>query len=348
MWRWRRKRFDDGRASYGPHAGRQLRAVRQHLRGDPEGGLREATAARRTSATAARARAGSTSGPTPPTRTCSRSPSTSSPNPRIQPGEPRRASCLQKLEAATRPGSVDDRREPDAERPATADRENELEAMRLWIEAGAPETGSVGDSTQRHRRTRSASCSTPACRPPDRSPSSRSSRPPPDDGVQFVMPTYLLPASDASSRSASRRTTTSRHVVPPRFQDPAAAIFYMNGSRLRQDPQSHHFVMTHSGLDAVVRARPVLRRLDLPRRRARRRGVRADRSRLVRRRALRERGQAQRRLHRLRAARRARSTSPRAGSPARRRRSSTSSRATACTARFRCAASSTGTRTPST
>ena len=45
------------------------------------------------------------------------------------------------------------------------------------------------------RRTGSASCSTRACRPRARSRSSRSKPPAANEGVQFVMPTYVLPAS---------------------------------------------------------------------------------------------------------------------------------------------------------
>ena len=71
--------------------------------------------------------------------------STSSPNPRIQPGEPSESFLFQKLSAATRPGSftVAGSPMPSGLEPLPA---NELEALRLWIEAGAPESGSVGDT----------------------------------------------------------------------------------------------------------------------------------------------------------------------------------------------------------
>src|SRR5689334_9717130 len=72
-------------------------------------------------------------------------PSLSSPHPRIQPGEPSESFLFQKLSAATRPGSftIGGSPMPSGLAPLT---ENELEAIRLWIEGGAPETGSVGSA----------------------------------------------------------------------------------------------------------------------------------------------------------------------------------------------------------
>ena len=126
--------------------------------------------------------------------------------------------------------------------------ENELEAIRLWIEAGAPESGSIGDSTT--GSSDGIGHLLDACLPPAGPIRIEPLKPPAaDQGVQFAMPTYVLPASTELEVCFASYYDISG-VVPPEDQDAARGIFYMNGSRSRQDPQSHHFVMTHSGLDA--------------------------------------------------------------------------------------------------
>ena len=174
-------------------------------------------------------------------------PSTSSPNPRIQPGEPSESFLFQKLEAATRPGSVTIAGSPmPSGLPPLS--ENELEAIRLWIEAGAPETGSVGDAESGSADTIGKLLD--ACLPPAGPITIEPLKPPAaNEGVQFVMPTYVLPASSEQEICFASYYDVSG-VVPPSLQDPARGVFYMNGSRIRQDPQSHHFIFKHSGLDA--------------------------------------------------------------------------------------------------
>jgi hypothetical protein len=174
-------------------------------------------------------------------------PATGSANPRVMPGEPGESYLLAKLQAATRPGSVTIAGSPmPSGLPPLS--ENELEAVRLWIEAGAPETGSVGDSTTGSSDTFEQLLD--ACLPPAEPITIAPLAPPaPDVGVQLAMPTYLLPAStEVEVCYASYYDFAD--VVPAEFQDPERDVFFMNGSRLRQDPQSHHFVVTHSGLDA--------------------------------------------------------------------------------------------------
>jgi hypothetical protein len=174
-------------------------------------------------------------------------PSTGSPNPRLMPGEPAESYLLAKLQAATKPGSVTIAGSPmPSGLPPIS--ENELEALRLWIEAGAPETGAVGDADT--GSSGKIGDLLDACLPPAGPITIEPLAPPPaDQGVQLQMPTYLLPASTELEVCFASYYDLS-DVVPAEFQDPARGVFYMNGSRLRQDPQSHHFVLTHSGLDA--------------------------------------------------------------------------------------------------
>ena len=173
--------------------------------------------------------------------------STSSPNPRIQPGEPSESFLFQKLEAATRPGSVTIAGSPmPSGLPPLS--EDELEAIRLWIEAGAPETGSVGDAES--GTSDGIGKLLDACLPPAGPITIEPLDPPaPDEGLQFVMPPFVLPASTEVEVCFASYYDFSG-VVPAGDQDAARGVFFTNGSRSRQDPQSHHFVMTHSGLDA--------------------------------------------------------------------------------------------------
>jgi len=112
--------------------------------------------------------------------------------------------------------------------------EEHLEVLRLWIEAGAPESGSVGDSVLGTSEYIEGLLD--ACLPPatliEIAPLSA---PDPDGGVQFAMPTYVLPAATEREVCFAQYYDFSE-VVPERFQDPEAGVFYVNGSRLRQDP----------------------------------------------------------------------------------------------------------------
>ncbi|HZR82262.1 MAG TPA: hypothetical protein VFD92_14305 [Candidatus Binatia bacterium] len=172
-------------------------------------------------------------------------PSTSSSHPRIQPGEPGESFLYLKLLAATRPDSVHVAGSPMplGREPLS---EARLEAVRLWIEGGAPESGSLGDgSTGKSDRFAEL---LGACLPPAEPITIKPLDPPaPDVGVQFEMPSYVLPASTELEVCFASYYDVS-DVVPHEFQDASGSVFYVNGSRLRQDPQSHHFVLTHTGL----------------------------------------------------------------------------------------------------
>jgi hypothetical protein len=174
-------------------------------------------------------------------------PSQRSANPRIQPGEPSESFLYQKLSAATLPGSftVGGSPMPSGLAPLS---ENELQAIRLWIEAGAPESGSVGDAET--GTSDGIGKLLDACLPPAGPITIEPLKPPAaNEGVQFVMPTYLLPASTEQEICFASYYDISGS-VPPELQDAERGVFYMNGSRIRQDPQSHHFIFKHSGLDA--------------------------------------------------------------------------------------------------
>ena len=156
-------------------------------------------------------------------------PSTGSADLRINPGGPRRSSLWQKLAAKTDPGSVEISGTPmPSGLPPIG--EDELEAVRLWIYAGAPEHGVV-DGVQDLLD---------ACLP-DPTPIEivPLAPPAPDKGIQLRMPEFPLPANrETEVCFASYFDYTA--AIPPRFLTPDGTRFYSNGSELRQDPHSHH------------------------------------------------------------------------------------------------------------
>jgi len=173
--------------------------------------------------------------------------SLSSEHPRIQPGEPGESFLYLKLLAATEPGSVQIAGSPmpSGLPPLSA---AHLEAVRLWIEKGAPETGSIGGDIDGQSDVVEELLG--ACLPPS-SPITIEAlpAPPADEGVQLRMPSYVLPATKEREICVASYYDFSDR-VPEQFRDRERDVFFINGSRLRQDPQSHHLVVDHSGLGA--------------------------------------------------------------------------------------------------
>jgi len=167
--------------------------------------------------------------------------------PRVLPGQPRQSILYRKLAAATLPGSVEITGSPmPSGLPPLS--ENELAAIKIWIESGAPERGSVGDPIR--GESGPVADLLDACLPPATPISIEPlAAPAPSDGVQLVMPSFLLPASKEVEVCFAQYYDYSG-AVPVEFQDPARGVFFVNGSHLRQDPQSHHLVIAHSGLGA--------------------------------------------------------------------------------------------------
>jgi hypothetical protein len=160
-----------------------------------------------------------------------------SPLKRVEPGDNDRSYLWLKLAAATAPGSVDINGAPmpNGRPPISAD---ELELLRLWIYAGAPETGTVPGTE----------ALLDACLPPPKPITIKPLEPPPaDEGLQFVLPTVGLAAgSEQEVCFATYYDVSGR--VPEEFQDPTGTYFRFSGQELRQDPQSHHLVLLYSGV----------------------------------------------------------------------------------------------------
>jgi hypothetical protein len=112
-------------------------------------------------------------------------------------------------------------------------RPEELEALRLWIETGAPEDGVVPGTAEL----------LDACLPPPEPLEIKPLPPPaPGAGVQIHMPQWLLPAnSEDEVCYASYYDVTAQ--VPASAVSPDGKRFRYKRNQLRQDPLSHHLIV---------------------------------------------------------------------------------------------------------
>jgi hypothetical protein len=126
--------------------------------------------------------------------------------------------------------------------------EGELEAVRLWIQGGAPRTGAVGDPTKGGSSDTIADllgACLPVAGPVQIAPLEA---PPVDEGIQFRAPPWLLaPETEREICVATYYDFSDQ--VPEEFKSADGTKFYTNGSRLRQDPASHHYVLSSPPLD---------------------------------------------------------------------------------------------------
>jgi hypothetical protein len=173
--------------------------------------------------------------------------SKSSPLYRVMPGEPDESFLYNKLRAATEPGSVQVEGSPMPSGAPALSPEH-LEVVRRWIEAGAPREGSVGDSVTGSSDGIAkllGSC-LPEATPLKFAPLAA---PAPDEGIQFMGAPLPLRAGQEIDVCWAQYYDVS-DVVPAKFQDKDHENFFINGRRTRQDAQSHHLVVAHSGLGA--------------------------------------------------------------------------------------------------
>ena len=148
---------------------------------------------------------------------------------RIEPGDEERSFLWLKLAAATRPGQYEIAGSPmPSGLPALS--EDELELLRLWIYAGAPETGVVQGSEQLLG----------ACLPEPKPIEIEPLEPPPAGaGFQLTMPEWDLKAqTEYEGCMAVYYDVTDQ--VPAEFRDPSGTMFRFGATEVRQDPQSHH------------------------------------------------------------------------------------------------------------
>ena len=115
----------------------------------------------------------------------------------------------------------------------TALDETELELLRIWIQAGAPETGTVRGTEEL----------IDACLPDPEPITIEPLDPPaPGEGVQLVMPAWDLPP--ASENEVCFVTYYDlRDQVPDEFKSEDGNFFFHEEFEIRQDPSSHHLLI---------------------------------------------------------------------------------------------------------
>ncbi len=168
-------------------------------------------------------------------------PSANSALARVKPGAASESFLYLKLQAATEPGSVQVAGSPmPVGAPALSPKE--LEALRLWIAKGAPQTGTVSDDAKRvdvSSLLDGCAAPTAATGPVKAEPLTP---PSPDEGIQIVLPRFPLKGqSEVENCTPFSYDFTDK--VPAQYKDVARNVMYINGSQVRQDPQSHHLIL---------------------------------------------------------------------------------------------------------
>ncbi len=171
-------------------------------------------------------------------------PSAASELSRVFPGTKERSFLWWKLVAAT-----DDSVEvagspmPLARAPLSDDA---LELVRLWIQAGAPETGTVLDTEDL----------VDGCLP-EAKPITIEPLPPlqAGEGVQLVMPPWHLPASSEDEVCFATWFDFTDQ-VPDEFKTEDGNFFLTDMSEIRQDPSSHH-LLVQAPIRSLVRGEDV-------------------------------------------------------------------------------------------
>jgi hypothetical protein len=173
---------------------------------------------------------------------------------RIQPSAPQQSYLYLKLAAATLPGSATISNSPmPLGLPPLS--EDELEALRLWILGGAPEVGSVGDPSH-FGSTDAIARGLNACLP-GADPIKVVPLEPPaaGEGIQFRSPAWQLEAGAEREFCVATYYDLS-DAIPAEFKSADGSLFYANGSHLRQDPGSHHYVVSNPGIDGAYATDP--------------------------------------------------------------------------------------------
>lgn len=151
---------------------------------------------------------------------------------RIFPGQRDRSLLFQNLAAKTLPDDYEAplrAMPPDQLPPLSID---ELDAVRKWIEVGAPAEGTVPGTAEL----------LDACLPPEKPIEIEPLAPPPaGEGVQLFMPRWILePESEHEVCYVTYYDVTDQ--VPEQFRGPNGTFRYETAV-VRQDPLSHHLIV---------------------------------------------------------------------------------------------------------
>ncbi|MFT5484825.1 MAG: hypothetical protein ACI9GW_003493 [Halieaceae bacterium] len=164
---------------------------------------------------------------------------------RVNPRRPSASFLYQKLSAKTFPGSYEVVGSP---MPVSGESisAGQLEALRLWIEAGAPKDGSVGDTLGRGEDEIEELLG--VCLPEPRAINVLPLDPPNvEEGVQYEMPAHEVLAEEEKELCFAVYEDF-RDKIPPQYMDGSQSIFYVNDEDVREDPFTHHNVLFYSGV----------------------------------------------------------------------------------------------------
>lgn len=164
----------------------------------------------------------------------------------VQPGSRQDSFLWEKLAAATEGYDLDGRGSPmpTVGNPITP---AELEAIRLWIQFGAPQAGVVGGTEE----------VLGGCLPPADPQEIEPPAPPPaGQGVQFHAPPWTIPPANSSGLNGEGEVCYATYFnvgdqVPEDFKTPCPEFwggptktcYYFNRTELTQDPNSHHSII---------------------------------------------------------------------------------------------------------
>lgn len=151
---------------------------------------------------------------------------------RVFPGERTRSLLFQNCAAKTLPEQFTPPLRAMPLDPLPALSTDELEALRRWIEAGAPRSGTVAGTAEL----------LDACLPPQKPIEIEPlPPPPPGEGVQIHMPQWIVKAtSEREVCYASYYDITDQ--VPEEFRGPNGTVRFKQ-VEIRQDPLSHHLIV---------------------------------------------------------------------------------------------------------
>lgn len=171
-------------------------------------------------------------------------PSIGSSHDRVTPLKVNESFLFHKLALATAPELLTDAvaglAMPFGTEPISRD---QLEAIRHWIEIGAPEDGVVGDE---FGGTRIADLLGTCLPPPTPVVLEPLPAPDPREGVQLVLPVQSI-AAGQESEICFAEYYDFRDQIPPAYQTEDGDFFYVNGEEIRSEANTHHLTLSFSG-----------------------------------------------------------------------------------------------------
>lgn len=171
---------------------------------------------------------------------------------RIFPKNPLKSYLFLKLAAATDPDALAGQAIAGSPMPLSGDgiTASQLEAMRIWIEAGAPTTGAVTGNAG--RGSQYVGDLLGACLP-EADPVVVEPLPPPapGEGVQLVMPPHPIEAGGEVEICFASYFDFSDQ-IPEQFLDETGEFYYVKREERREDPNTHHIIVMKPTVDLAL------------------------------------------------------------------------------------------------